>query len=266
MMHTFVDGVGLWGPGLDGWEASRALLAGNEPYQSRLTAVTASELLPAAERRRAGMPVKLALAVGREALGAAVRDAAKTATVFASSSGDCDNVHHMLEALATPTRQISPTRFHNSVHNAAAGYWSIATQCRAPSTSLACRDASFAAGLLEAACRVAGNGEAVALIAYDHPYPEPLHAVRAIPAAFGMALVLAPGATDRSIASLDVAFVAQEAVATPVAIPGLEALRKGVPAARSLPLLTMLARGSAHTVVLEYVSGTHLQVVVTPCS
>ena len=172
-MRVFVEGVGLCGPGLGGWEASRALLAGNAPFQSGPTVVTASELLPAAERRRAGMPVKLSLAAGSEALAAAARDAAKTATVFASSSGDCDNVHHMLEALATPARQISPTRFHNSVHNAAAGYWSIANQCRAPSTSLAGLDASFAAGLLESACQVAGNGAAVTLIAYDHPYPEP---------------------------------------------------------------------------------------------
>ncbi|HET9404342.1 MAG TPA: beta-ketoacyl synthase chain length factor [Burkholderiales bacterium] len=265
-MRAYVEGVGLCGPGLGGWEASRALLAGDAPYQPGPTAVTASELLPAAERRRVGMPVKLALAAGREALAAAARDAAGMATVFASSSGDCDNVHHMLEALAAPERQISPTRFHNSVHNAAAGYWSIATRCRAPSTSLACRDASFAAGLLEAACQVAGDGAAVALIAYDHPYPEPLHAVRTIPAAFGIALVLAPDATDRSIAALDIAFVPGETAATPVAVPGLEALGNDVPAARSLPLLTLLARGSPGTVDLEYVSGTHLRVVVAPCA
>jgi hypothetical protein len=264
-MRAFVEGVGLCGPGLGGWEAGRPLLAGKAPYQSGPTAVTASELLPAAERRRSGMPVNLALATGREALAAAARDAANTATVFASSSGDCDNVHHMLEALATPARQISPTRFHNSVHNAAAGYWSIATQCRAPSTSLACRDASFAAGLLEAACKVVGDGAAVALIAYDHPYPEPLHAVRPILAAFGVALVLAPSATDRSVATLDVEFVPEDTTATAVADPGLESLRTGIPAARSLPLLAALARGSPATVVLEYVSGTHLRVAVTPC-
>lgn len=265
-MRVFVEGVGLCGPGLAGWEASRALLAGNAPYQSGPTAVTASELLPAAERRRAGMPVKLALAVGLEALAAAARDAATTATVFASADGDCDNVHQMLEALATTARQISPTRFHNSVHNAAAGYWSIATQCRASSTSLACFDASFAAGLLEAACQVAGSGAAVALIAYDHPYPEPLRAVRAILAAFGVALVLAPGATDRSIATLDIEFVAQEVAATQVTVPGLEALRTGVPAGRSLPLLSMLARGSRETILLEYVTGAHLRVAAAPCA
>ena len=228
--------------------------------------MTASELLPAAERRRAGMPVKLALAAGHEAHVNAARDAAGTATVFASSSGDCDNVHHILEALATAERQISPTRFHNSVHNAAAGYWSIATQCRAPSTSLCCHDASFAAGLLEAVSQVVAAGAPVALIAYDHPYPEPLNTVRPIQGDFSVAILLAPRATDRAVASVDVAFVPQEMEASRAADAGLEKLRTGVPAARSLPLLGALARGSRETVILEYVAGTHLRVAVSPCS
>ena len=265
-MLAFVEGLGLVGPGLRGWQASRAMLAGKQAYCSAPTAVAASDLLPAAERRRTGLPVKLALAAGQEAFAGAGRDAAATATVFASSSGDGDNVHQLCEALATPERQISPTRFHNSVHNAAAGYWSIATQCRAPSTSLCCHDASFAAGLLEAASQVAVAGAPVALIAYDHPYPEPLNAVRPISGDFGVALVLAPQATDRAVATLDVAFVGQETDATRVADPGLEALRTGVPAARSLPLLAALARGSREIVILEYVAGTHLRVAVTPCA
>jgi hypothetical protein len=265
-MIAFIEGVGLAGPGLRGWEASRAILAGRQAYFRAPTAVAASELLPAAERRRAGVPVKLALAAGQEALVMAGRDAAATATVFASSSGDCDNLHYILEALATPERQISPTRFHNSVHNAAAGYWSIATQCRAPSTSLCCHNASFAAGLLEAASQVVVAGAPVALVAYDHPYPEPLNTVRPIHGDFGMALLLAPQATARAIAALDVEFAPQEIAASRTADPGLEPLRTGVPAARSLPLLAALARGSRETVILEYVAGTHLRVAVTPCS
>jgi hypothetical protein len=265
-MRVYLEGVGLAGPGLAGWPASRAVLAGNTPYRPAPTAVAASELLPPAERRRAGMPVKLALAAGGEALGACARDPAEAATVFASSSGDCENVHHMLETLATAERQISPTRFHNSVHNAPAGYWSIATQCRAPSTSLACRDASFAAGLLEAACQAAADGRVVALIAYDHPYPEPLRAVRPILADFGVALVLARDATGRSLAALDVVFVPEDVPATRVTDSALEALRLGVPAARSLALLRAVARGSTETVIVEYVTGTHLRVGVTPCA
>jgi hypothetical protein len=265
-MRAYVEGVGLVGPGLANWEESRKMLAGDASYRFAPTVVQGSDLLPPAERRRAGVPVKLALAAGQEALAQAARDAGSTATVFASSSGDCDNVHHMLETLATAERQISPTRFHNSVHNAAAGYWSIATQCRAPSTSLCCHDASFAAGLLEAVSQAVSSGIPIALIAYDHPYPEPLNAVRPIQGAFGMAMVLAPRASKRAVATLDVAFVPEKTDASGAADPGLENLRTSVPAARCLPLLAALARRSCETVKLEYVTGAHLSVAVTPCS
>ena len=265
-MRAYVEGVGLVGPGLCGWPASRDVLAGNAAYRPAPTAVPASDLLPAAERRRTGVPVKLALAAGQEAFAGAGRDAAATTTVFASSSGDCDNVHQLCEALATPERHVSPTRFHNSVHNAAAGYWSIATRSRESSTSLCCHDASVAAGLLEAACQIGVDGQPVALVVYDQPYPEPLSIVRPISSSFGAALVLAPKATDRALAALDVVFLPERASATRMSDPGLEALRSGAPAARCLPLLAALARGRGETIILDYVSGTHLRVTVTPCA
>ena len=135
-MRVCVEGVGLLGPGLCGWQTSRAVLAGSTPYVFAPTVLTASALLPAAERRRTGAPVKLALAVGHEAFTNAGRDAATTATVFTSSGGDGENVHQICETLASTDREVSPTRFHNSVHNAAAGYWGIATGSREASTSL----------------------------------------------------------------------------------------------------------------------------------
>lgn len=265
-MRVFVEGVGLVGPGLDGWKASRAMLAGGQAYRPAATSVAASMLLPAAERRRAGMTVKLALAAGLEAIEAAARDAATLATVFTSSSGDCDNVHAMCESLAGPEQHVSPTRFHNSVHNAAAGYWSIATQCRAASTSLCCHDASFSAGLLDAASQVAAERAAVALVAYDHPYPSPLSAARPIRTSFGAALVLAPQASAGAVAILDIAFEPRKAAASRMEDAGLEALRSGVPAARCLPLLAALARAGAEPVILDLPAESHLRVVVTPCA
>lgn len=265
-MRAFVEGVGLVGPGLGGWAASRALLGGGQAYRPAATAVAASQLLPAVERRRAGMPVKLALAAGLEAIAQAGRDASRLPTVFTSSSGDCDNVHAMCESLATPERQVSPTRFHNSVHNAAAGYWSIATQCHAPSTSLCAYDASFAAGLLDAAAQVAADRTPVALIAYDHPYPAPLSAVRPISAAFGAALVLAPQASAAAIAALDIELGPRQAAATRMPDAALEALRAGVPAARCLPLLAALAGVAGGPVILDYVARTQLRVTLTACA
>lgn len=264
-MRVFVEGIGVLGPGLNGWQASRAVLAGEAAYVAAPTVLTASELLPAAERRRTGVPVKLALATGCEAFAHAGRDAAMTATVLTSSGGDGDNVHHICETLAVAVLEVSPTRFHNSVHNAAAGYWSIATHSREPSTSLCAYDASFAAGLLEASVQIAVDGNPVALIAYDHAYPEPLHALRPIGGNFGAAFVFTPHATDHTVAVWDISLAASAESPSSVDDPALEALRLTVPAARSLPLLRALARNATEVVVLDYVGGNSLRIAVTPC-
>jgi hypothetical protein len=262
-MRVFVEGVGLVGPGLDGWQPSQALLAGTAAYVQRPTVVVASDLLPAAERRRTGLSVKLALAAGREAFVNAQRDAASTATVFTSSSGDGENLHYICSTLASTEREISPTRFHNSVHNAPAGYWSIATRSQAPSTSLCCHDASFAAGLLDAAAQIVVDGEPVAVITYDQAYPQPLHAVRPLSANFGMALVLTAQPTAQVFAALDVSY-APGPNATPMTDSELEHLRATVPAARCLPLLAALAGGTRTVVDLAYGEHHHLHIEVTP--
>lgn len=264
-MRVYVEGIGLLGPGLDGWSASRAVLLGKLPYVNMPTVVKASDLLPAAERRRTGVPVKLALAVGQEAFMQAGRNAAEVATVFSSSGGDGENVHAICEVLASPEREVSPTRFHNSVHNASAGYWSIATGARAPSTSLCAFDASFAAGLLETVVQVTVGREPVALIAYDQPYPAPLADVRPIIANFGVALVLAPERTVQSVAALDVRFSSTAEDVTRMADEQLDVLRRGAPAARALPLLDSLAQAVQGHVVLEYGETARLHVDVAPC-
>jgi hypothetical protein len=260
-MRAYLEGIGLLGPGLRGWQESRAALAGEQPYESAPTAIPASELLPRAERRRAGVPVRLALAAGAQAFAAAGRDAAATATVFTSSEGDGEILHEICSALASPGREVSPTRFMNSVHNAAAGYWSIATRSREPSTSLCCYDASFAAGLLECVAQVAVDRRPTALIAYDEPYPEPLHAARPIEAEFGVALVMAPVSGKAfSMVEIELGGGAESRLED----PALEHLRLRNPAARSLPLLAALARGRADEVVLKYATGASLRARVSP--
>jgi hypothetical protein len=264
-MRVFVDGVGVRGPGLNGWQASREVLAGKATYTPAPLVVPPSELLPPAERRRTVPTVKLALAVGSEAVTHAGCDAALLATVFSSSCGDGETVHQIFEVLASTEREVSPTRFHNSVHNASAGYWSIATQSREPSTSLCCYDASFSAGLIEAAVQATVGTRAVGLIVYDLPYPEPLHGVRPIGAGFGMALVLSPQIAAHSLAQLDIQLLRDGVPSTCMSGAALEDLRAGNPAARSLPLLAALAREVAEEVTLEYIAGNRLVVQIVPC-
>jgi len=258
-----IEGVALLGPGLADWPAARAVLAGESPYRAAPTVVPAPALLPPNERRRSGTAVKIALTMGAAALEACGREAAGIATVFASSSADGDTCHAICESLAGPERLISPTRFHNSVHNAPAGYWSIATRSMAASTSVCGYDASFGAGLLEACALVHALGEAVLLFAYDAPYPEPLWAKRPVADAFGTALVLAPAAAGRGLARLELELGAQ--APSRLEDAALEALRRGIPTARCLPLLSLLARAEPGTAVLDYLDELRLAATLAPC-
>ncbi|HEX6842906.1 MAG TPA: beta-ketoacyl synthase chain length factor [Stellaceae bacterium] len=261
-MRVYVEGIGLRGPGLDSWAGSWPALSGAEPYVPAPANIPGSLLLPANERRRTVQTVKLALAVATEAVEAAGRDAATLASVFTSSGGDGETIHGILEALAAAEEpELSPTRFHNSVHNAPAGYWSIATRSQAPSTSLCCHDASFAAGLIDAAAQATVDDRAVALVAYDLPYPEPLDSVRRVGAIFGTALVLAPQESAAALAWVDIELKPAGA-ATPMADALLEALRQGTPAARSLPLLAAIAASTPATLSLDYAPGLRLELSV----
>ena len=252
-------GVGVIGPGLPDWAGGQALLRDPASWQRLTTAVPLPSRLPPTERRRAGTVVKASVVVADEAVAAAGADATQLATVFTSSTGDPVNCHLLCEALAAPERMVSPTRFTNSVHNAAAGYWHIATQSRQPSTSLAAFDASFAAGLLEAAVQCLSAGQPVLLVACDVPYPEPLHAVRPVADVFAVALVLAPPASLGRPLGLE---VLGDVAATACTHAALEEVRRTIPAARALPLLQALARGGADSIVLEGLPGMALRLRV----
>jgi hypothetical protein len=189
------------------------------------------------------------------------------ATVFTSSGGDGVNCHEICATLASSDRSISPTRFHNSVHNAPSGYWSIATGAMTPSSVLCAHDGSFSAGLLEAMTQVATENRSVLLLAYDTRYPEPLFGVRPIPDAYGVALLLSPVAGPRSVARLrlDPRECFCTAPADTMTQPLLEQMRRAIPAARSLPLLEAIALGRPRSVSLDYLPGLQLAVGVEPC-
>jgi hypothetical protein len=257
-LRAYIEGIGLLGPGLDSWPQAADVLAGRASYAARRTVLPLPAGLPAAERRRTGAVVRAALAVGHEAVLASARDAATLATVFTASGGDGPNYHAICETLAGEDRQLSPTRFHNSVHNAPAGYWSIATRAMAASNVLCAFDGSFAAGLLESLCQVSVDGVATLLIAYDTDYPEPLRHARPVDDAFGVALVLAPEPGARTLASIEARLT--DAPATLLDDPAMERLRLGNPAARALPLLHALVRQHRSNVVLDYLQGTQLHV------
>lgn len=257
-----VEGVGLVGPGLESWSAARPILAGASEYVAHPTVMPSPDALPPTERRRAGKCVRLSLAAGLAAAADAQRSARDLVAIFTSSTGDGENLHAICEALASDDRLISPTRFHNSVHNAPSGYWGIATGAMHAADCLAAYDASFGAGLVEAMGRIAQQpSQPVLLIAYDAPYPEPLYSARPVPDSFAVGLVLNDPDSPHGVpVSMEIVREAPTALAE----RSLESLRGSIPAARALPLLVQLARGKAGRVVIEYLDGLALAVEVRP--
>jgi hypothetical protein len=224
----------LLAPGLVGWPAAARVLSGQQMFDPQPVSRPAVTLLPPAERRRCAPLVAWSLAVAQEAVAASGVATEDLAVVFVSSDGDGDIVHRLCTALATPA-PVSPTDFHNSVHNAATGYWSIGTHSSAPSTALCAYDASFAAGLLEAACQASTEARRVLLLAADLPYPAPLAVHRPVRHGLAAALVLEKNS------QLEISVRDGEVSALPA---GLESFA-GNAAAACLPLLAALARPGA---------------------
>jgi hypothetical protein len=184
--------------------------------------------------------------------------------VFTSSGADGEIMHDICMTLAGEDRQISPTKFHNSVHNAPAGYWSIATRSHRPSTSLCAFDWSFAAGLLEAVAQVTLEHEQVLLVSYDVPYPEPMNSVRAVTGALAVALLLSRGRQSRSLCRLSLSLPSSPGEPTRLDHPLLERLRAGNPTGRALPLLRALDAARADTVIMDYLPGGSLLATIAP--
>ena len=251
MIKVYVDSIGLIAPGLQGWTDSKAVLTGATAYDGQALPRLLPTYLPPTERRRASTSVRLAVQVAQEALEACARDATDLATVFVSSDGDTEIIHHLCTSLATEEKLISPTRFHNSVHNAPAGYWHIAAGSPASSNSICAWDQSFAVGLMDAAVQVSTEQRSVMLCAYDMVVPEPLNKVRCISIPFATAIILSTQKSAQSLAELHLSLKATDDDDSKVSITELDNLMSKNPIARALPLLSQIAGKETGRVLLE---------------
>jgi hypothetical protein len=266
MNPLFLRGVGVVSPGFRDWDRARLVLCGRGEYCPEPLTALQPVVLPLNERRRATDATRVALEAAHQAAEHSGISIDRCHSVFASADGDTRVMDRMCETVARDASAMSPTLFHNSVHNAVAGYWSIGSGCTRPSTSLSAGDGSFAAGLLEGGVQLEAGAEAVLLVAYDLPAPEPLHAHRPLLAAFGCAMVLGTEPGPSCLAVLDLSLV-DGAAETPLSggpAADLEPLRSGNPAARSLPLLRAVAAREAAELTLPYLAHCDLRVLVEP--
>jgi hypothetical protein len=188
-LSATIEGIGFWCNGLPDWAAARAY-ANGAGLPDDAPARPSPQVLAPNERRRAPESVAVALEVALAACTDAQHDPATLASVFASTHGDLAITDYMCSTLVEDPRALSPTRFHNSVHNAAAGYWTIGNHCVRATTAISAFDASFAQGLLEALLQLAAGEPAVLLVGYDTASSGPLAPVSRSEGTLGGALVL----------------------------------------------------------------------------
>jgi hypothetical protein len=149
--------------------------------------------LPAAERRRLNPLTSFALRAGERLVSSRppelVRD---TPLVFGSAEGDGAVLLRLLSALREH-QPVSPTQFHNSVHNAPAGYWSIGLGSQAPSTAIAASENTMEVALVEAGLQAVTRCGPVLMMASSRQFPDELGRARPGLQDFAIAAWCEPG-------------------------------------------------------------------------
>jgi Beta-ketoacyl synthase, N-terminal domain len=262
-LQVAIAGIGAWTQGAPDWPSLRGALRGERDLACNASAKPAAEVLAPAELRRAPDGVRLAAEVAQQACAMAAVDASTLPCVFASSHGEIAITDAVCATLAHAPRELSPTKFHNSVLNAPAGYWTIATGCTAASGAITARHRSFAAGLLEAAVFACAEATPVLFTCFDVASTGPLAEMTRTTLAFGVALVLTPDARPHVTLQLAPSTGTSDA---PVVVPlALQSVAGDNPAnAHALALLASLANGNPSRFTLPLSTGLSLDMEITP--
>lgn len=250
---VFVKGLGLWTPGFPTpahWCERKRDEAAEKPE--------AALLGRGAVKRRASLVTRIALEVLGQAAGAGGADLQTVATVWGTANGESTVTVELLAMMHRGEGRLSPTRFHGSVHNTAAGAASIACRNERFSTTLSGGDELPGACLLEAMLLL-GEGEREAVVVWaDETYAPPLG-----PEPRGAPLGLA-------------VHLAREPAGALARLSRLRREDDGAPAARAEPFATLAVAGAlplveavharrAGRVALEPGPGPGWRVDVEPC-
>ena len=167
MSPIFVKGFGLWSLGFCDVMAWLT--------QNRDSTVLKPEarLLKGALKRRSSNVTRMAV----EAYSQAANDAGcspKTAhSVWATAHGEHETALRLFETMHEGEGKVSPTNFHNSVHNSPSGYASISAKNTAPSTTLTGGSELVAAALIEASCMARSFNNDTILVFADEALKPP---------------------------------------------------------------------------------------------
>jgi len=162
---------------IDGWLALSSGLHNKVDWQNWLdnnkqwpnkAAQVASDLIPPMMRRRMSRLSKIAVQTALQLSQGKPIDY----IIFASRHGELSRTVKLLEDIMSG-EDASPLAFSQSVHNTAAGLFTIASDRAIPATSLAAGENSLSSALVEAFCYLSENPEHnVLVVDFDEPLPE----------------------------------------------------------------------------------------------
>lgn len=181
-----VVGYGAFVPGyagLQGWLRGEADAEFDVPKAA---------IIPARQRRRASVLSKALAESFAEALEMSGATPSEVASVFGSAMGEATTMIGLLDQMWSEATMISPMKFATSVHNAASGVVSIATENRGFTTSLGADFDTPAMSLLEGIGLVLAEDATVVVCCGDEPPPTELTLDGAGWSLVTAAIVLAP--------------------------------------------------------------------------
>lgn len=182
---------GAWGARFANIDALHEVFKGSPASTAPQTGPKPS-VIPANERRRAPLTVRLAVESSWHAIEACALTPDQLTSVFVSGYGDTDLTDYMCRVLASDDKQLSPTKFHNSVHNAPAGYWTISTGATQAANSVAGYTNSVSVALLEAMVQCQVENVPMLVTFYDAPVANTMRSILPNESAFAGSLIICP--------------------------------------------------------------------------
>ncbi len=242
-------------PGIDSFSEFTQLIADNKKPDTSLPLAKYSPIfLPANERRRTTATIKLALKVAEEAIENLTKsypdiNTQQLPVLFVSKDGDTLIAANMCEAVADEEPMISPIQFHNSVHNAPAGYWMIGQKNQAEASAISAGNASVANGILEAFLQSKAGKTPVLLVCYDLAIDNRISPSLTQPLPFGCAWVIEAESSQENIASPSLSMKLENLTSPIKTHPNPY---QGLPAADFYPIIVALAQQKKSTFLLPF--------------
>jgi hypothetical protein len=262
-MKLSITGIGACSRGFQNWDEFQTV-SGTLAADTATWNMPAPNQIPGRERRRAPALVKLAVEVAHQACDMGGIPKTEVASVFCSAMGDSEIATYICQTLAGPMKVLSPTKFHNSVHNAPAGYWSISAENRAPSSSVASSRHSFPVALLEACVFATAESRPVLLVAADIQVRGPYAAVYPIDNPFGAGLLIQHQVDDDGGWSFTLEHRNGRVDWPTLKNPFLQELSETNPAARCLCLIEAIALQEQGVIEWPLSEYTYLHLDLSP--